>query len=114
MRTISNGIQLKICPIDIIDPNLYGGGQICPPPPPRKFLCYSSKIVGTRLMKHCDLYCQPITHHLVYLLVERDHVAMVIRFLTLFQPGGGGIHPPSVQVFPSPSPQKSTDRFQTF
>ena len=26
--------------------------------------------------------------------------------------GGGGIHP--LQVFPSPSPQKSTDRLQTF
>ena len=33
--------------------------------------------------------------------------------LTLFQPGGGGgIH--TLQVFPSPSPVKSTDRLQTF
>ena len=42
-----------------------GGGGGC-------FFCYSSKTVGTRLLKLCDFYSWPITHHLVYLLVTKD------------------------------------------
>ena len=45
-----------------------GGGKFAP----RQCFCYSSKTVGTRLLKLCDFYCKPITHHLVNLLVTRD------------------------------------------
>ena len=30
------------------------------------------KTVGARLLKPCNFYCQPITHHLVCFLVTRD------------------------------------------
>ena len=38
----------------------------------------------------------------------------MLKSLTLFQPGGGGVESTPLQVFPSPSPQKSNDRLQTF
>ena len=41
-------------------------------PPPRQFFCCSTKTVGARLLKLCEFYCLPITHHLVYFLVTRD------------------------------------------
>ena len=39
---------------------------------PHAVFCYSSKTIGVRLLKVCDFYCQPITHHLVCFLVTRD------------------------------------------
>ena len=49
------------------DPNLYrrggGGGEL---PPRRQFFATAQKRLALDLLKLCDFYCQPITHHLVY------------------------------------------------
>ena len=63
---------MAYCPLTCVLTLFYMGGGGEGDLPQRQLFCYSSKTVGARLLKLCDLYFKVIAHHLVYFLVTRD------------------------------------------